>query len=133
MSLRLRQRGLSVLNGLNLSIDLPLEHWLRVRQNEALKRIRDDDVRVDHLCERVEVPLAFIPADEFAVHQADFSVMGWAFETAFEHMVKDRAGMRAAFGWKGRAQRAHSYNQQTPADRSNEIEHRYFRVSHSTL
>jgi hypothetical protein len=126
VGLRFKRGWWSLVRGYELIIELPSEHWAKVRRNDALKGIRDDDVRVDHRCGRVEVQLALIPDDEFAVHQT-------RSESEYEDAIRDRAGMRPALGWKGIAQGADSYSLETPADRSNEIEHRYFRVSHSTL
>ena len=108
-------------------------YWDKIKHKELFKGLGKFDVSEDKMCGTVEVLLAVIPSEEFAVH---IPVMPGnslkAHKEAYKDAVKRRAEARERFGWKGEAE-TDIDDRETPEDESNTIEHKYFSVSHSAV
>jgi hypothetical protein len=115
--------------GYRLILELRDWYWDKIKQKEAIKSIPESNVSRDQICGSMQVAIAVIPYQEFDVHF-------WAEpDEPFEKLKKvfqTRAQARSRFGWQGQPQRD-GYGRETSADSSNEVEHRYFTLTHSAL
>lgn len=115
--------------GYRLRLVLKEDHWNRISGRPIFAKMDKLDVNFDRMCGTVEVLLAVIPEEEFRIH---LWVKPGASLKPYEGAVKSRAEARVRYGWKGEAQ-TDMYERETPADRSNSVEHKYFSVSHSGI
>jgi hypothetical protein len=112
--------------GYRLRIVLLDWYWEKVKNKEALKSLDADG---DPMRGTVDVLLTIIPDEEFGVH---FGVGPGDSGEAYKAAVHRRREVRSRYGWTGKS-RNDEYGNETDADRSNTIEHRYFSVSHWDL
>lgn len=121
-SLELRQGNY----GYRLRVTLLGWYWDRVKNKEMFKGF---DVDGDEMSGTVDVLLAVIPYEEFGIY---FVSEPGASVEAYNDAIGRRAEARSRYGWKGKP-KSDSYGNETGADRSNTIEHRYFNMSHWDL
>jgi hypothetical protein len=112
--------------GYRLRVTLLGWYWDKVKNKEVFKGL---DVDGDEMSGTVDVILAIIPYEEFGVH---FWVGPGDSGEAHKAALQRREEARSRYGLKGKP-KSDSYGNETSADHSNTIEHRYFSVSHWDL
>ncbi len=112
--------------GYRLRVTLLDWYWDKVKNKEAFKGL---DVDGDEMSGTVDVLLAIIPYEEFGIY---FSSKPGDSGESYKTALQRRAEARSRYGWKGKS-KSDRYGNETDADRSNTIEHRYFSVSHWDL
>jgi hypothetical protein len=116
--------------GCILQLILPDWYWDKIKTSEILKTIPASDVSEDHMCGTIDVILARIPPEEFAVHQA----MGGGYsKDADQQAVQNRKQARTHFGWKGKTSSGDMYGNKTDGDHNDQAEHRYCEVTHGAI
>lgn len=118
--------------GCILTLTLLDWYWDKIKDKEILKSIPKMDVSDDRLCGTVDIILARVAPQEFAVHQVMAGTWDKKFADAFNKAVQARKQFRTLYGWTGKAH-TDMHGRETVADRSNEAEHRYCTVAHSTI
>jgi hypothetical protein len=115
--------------GYRLILKLPIWYWQKLEGTDLFRSISKLDVSTDQMCGTVEVVIAIIPYQEFDVHFSFYDAGG---VEKYTKTVQARAEARSRYGWKGQSKQD-IYGNETSAEFSNELEHRYCTVWHSDL
>lgn len=113
-----------------LTLTLPDWFWEQIKTKETFNYISKEDVSKDHMSGTVDVRIARIPVQEFAVHECLQN--GIYAKDGNAKAVKARNRARLRYGWKGKSQ-SDRYGSESGDELSDVAEHKYCTVYHDPI